>query len=137
MDDQTVRIPGEPVGKGRPRLDPRSGRAITPARTRAWEAAAALLLRAALRPLPVGAPLRLEVVAHHPAPQRKSPPEGSPCMGGGRRPDLDNIVKAVADALQLAGVVPDDRQIVAVVARSVYGPPGEGWVDVTIEEVRP
>jgi Holliday junction resolvase RusA-like endonuclease len=133
---QTIRIPGEPVGKARPRVTS-GGHAYTPARTRAWESAAALLMMRGLAPLPAGVPLRLEVVAHHPAPLRKAPPAGSPCMGGGRRPDLDNVIKAAADALQIAGVVPDDRQIVAVVARSVYGPPGEGWVDVTIEEVTP
>jgi Holliday junction resolvase RusA-like endonuclease len=48
-----------------------------------------------------------------------------------KRPDLDNIVKAVKDALR--GIVyRDDAQIIELLARKQYGVPG---VDILVERV--
>jgi len=42
------------------------------------------------------------------------------CVGGGRRPDLDDVVKATLDALQSAKVIFDDRQVVEIWSSSYY-----------------
>lgn len=43
----------------------------------------------------------------------------SPLYPGGR-PDLSNLVKLLEDGLVLSGLLPDDDQIVEIVARKVY-----------------
>ncbi len=67
-----VTIPGEPVGKGRPRAAAtRAGvRMYTPARTVAWERGAAYVMRQAHSGPPLTGPLAIEVVALHGRPQR-------------------------------------------------------------------
>ena len=133
-----VTIPGDPVGKGRPRLSTRGGhaRAYTPAKTRTWEAGAALVLRNAHRGYPIAAPVRVVVNAVQERPKRLVPrsaggsfPVSQVCplnrMLRPTKPDADNVLKAVLDALVLAGVILDDVQAVEVVARSLYGYLGE------------
>ncbi len=132
-----VTIPGEPVGKGRPRAAAtRAGvRMYTPARTVAWERGAAYVMRQAHSGPPLTGPLAIEVVALHGRPQRldcehKRQPcscdddwrERQPHLAA---PDLDNIVKAACDALQLGGVVADDRTICRATARKAYAAHGE------------
>ncbi len=133
-----VTIPGDPVGKGRPRLSTRGGhaRAYTPAKTRTWEAGAALVLRSAHRGYPIAAPVRVVVNAVQERPKRLLPrsaggsfPVRQACPLGRlwrpTKPDADNALKAVLDALVLADVIVDDVQAVEVVARSLYGDIGE------------
>lgn len=115
----TVEVPGAPVGKERARTyrDRRTGktRTVTPQRTRDYEALVAAAWRAAGGEHHGKAPVRLELdvsaervrvtVTAAEAPSVKRP-----------RPDLDNIVKSVADALN--GVAyDDDRQLVEIVVR--------------------
>lgn len=75
---------------------------------------------------------------------------GSPRMGSGRlrvvmafmppdkrRRDLDNLQKAVSDALQLAGVFDDDSQIDDLrIFRVPCAIPGQAYLEVTIERMR-
>jgi Holliday junction resolvase RusA-like endonuclease len=54
------------------------------------------------------------------------------------RHDLDNVVKIVLDALQVGGVVLNDRCIVAIDAASWFAASGKrGRVEVTLTEVTP
>jgi crossover junction endodeoxyribonuclease RusA len=46
-------------------------------------------------------------------------------------PDLDKLCRAVADALQIAGILQDDSQIVILEARKLYGHPYGVRVEVT------
>ena len=41
-------------------------------------------------------------------------------MGGGRRPDLDNVIKIILDGLNQSGIWNDDRQVAELTARAVY-----------------
>jgi Holliday junction resolvase RusA-like endonuclease len=51
------------------------------------------------------------------------------------KPDGDNVLKAVADALQDAGVVTDDKVIVTATVESLYAAKGEGpSVEVSLGE---
>lgn len=109
-------VPGAPVPKARPRFSSRGGvaRTYTPAKTRAYEARVADAGRAALcGAWPLQGPLKAVVRVHLPAlksgpkAHRSAPPTG--------RPDLDNVVKAVLDALN--GVLyADDSQVVTLKA---------------------
>lgn len=108
-------VPITPKGQGRPRFDPRSGRAYTPAGTRAYIAAlrTAAEVKWGAREALEG-PLSVYVDASFSLPKR----------GGERRfhvqrPDADNIAKAALDAL--TGLVfADDTQVVDLSVR-------KGW----------
>lgn len=136
----TLSIPGDPVGKGRPRVTVRNGhaRAYTPQRTASWEAGAAWLMRTewGIR-APYEGPVRVVVEAVAARPKRllrKSDPDGR--MWRCAKPDADNVLKAVCDALVNAGVLRDDVQAVEVVARSRYAARDEGpSVEVVVEVI--
>lgn len=122
-------IPGIPVAKGRPRFT-RAGHTYTPARTERWESHAAVVLRETWGGGPPlhDDPLHLGGVFIFPRPQRlcrsTDPPARVPMTS---RPDLDNLVKSLADALQLAGIVLDDKSICSTSATKYYAEKnGEG-----------
>jgi Holliday junction resolvase RusA-like endonuclease len=122
-------IPGPPIGKGRPRATKMGGhiRLYTPKKTADWERSAALLARNAWMRAPSEDYCRLEVVAVFSRPKRllrKKDPEER--MWHGSKPDIDNVVKSVADSLVMAGVIRDDTQVVEIHARKVYATKSEG-----------
>lgn len=130
----TILVPGTPVGKGRPRFDPASGKARTPKKTRGWEKTFAWCARAAAMKSKWDCkgeePVSLSVTAVFKRPQR---------MKGEYRewrqgvPDGDNILKAIADGLQKAGIVKNDTQIVDWGVRCVYGAPSEqGHLEIEV-----
>lgn len=124
-------IPGEPVGKGRPRVTMAGGfaSAYTPKRTATWEGNAAVLLndawghRAPLEDTPVA--LHVLAVASRPKRLlRRKDPEGR--VWRTTKPDGDNVLKCVADALVEAGVLRDDVLIVQWTLESLYARRDEG-----------
>ena len=131
----TFVVPGQPVAKGRPRTTSIGGHArmFTPARTRTYEALvqhhatvaredASWLMEDAGHPFPWSGPLRVELVAVFRRPGhlfRKADPDGR--FPRDRRPDLDNVVKAILDGMDKAGVWGDDAQVCEIDARKVYG----------------
>jgi len=122
-------IPGDPVGKGRPRFS--RGRVYTPEKTKAFERLVAFhaqgfgILRG---------PVKLTISSVFLVP--KSWPKRRQKEAMGRyhvvRPDIDNLVKAVADGLN-GVLLEDDRQIAVVEARKTYGP--QPMTTVIVEEL--
>lgn len=119
-------IEGRPIPKARARVT-MGGHAYTPKRTKEYEG---LVKREAAEVMdgspPTDRPVTVTVcvVFGH-----KTKTEADPHTS---RPDLDNVVKSVTDALN--GVVYlDDSQIVGIAATKSYGTP-EG-VAVTVREV--
>lgn len=123
-------IPGAPVGKGRPRVALRGGHphAYTPQPTAAWEAKAVWLARNQWgRQPPAEVPVFLDVVAVCARPQRllrRRDPDGR--IWRTSKPDGDNVLKIVADALVAAGVLRDDVFVVDWHCRCVYAARDEG-----------
>lgn len=109
---QKIIIPGKPCGKGRPRFDMRSGHAYTPESTRrAEEAIKTLSGHIRL----VDGYVQVKVTAWHGIPARTSRAARMQMLAGDIRPavkpDADNILKLVLDALN--GIAySDDQQIV-------------------------
>ncbi len=104
-------IPGQPIGKGRPRIGTfrGHGRAFTPQKTVRWEEAAVFAIRAAVGSPMLSTPVRLDIVAVFDRPQKmftKKWPNRRELHTV--KPDKDNVEKIVADALQKAGVIRDD-----------------------------
>ena len=131
-------VPGQPQGKGRPRASSRGGfvRMYTPAATLAYETQIARLAEIARGDWPVMAtPMSLRVVAHHPIPISWSKRKQQLALDGELvpgKPDLDNVAKAVLDALN--GVVyADDKQVIKLVAEKKYSL--DPRVEVYVHEV--
>lgn len=108
---------GEPRGKGRPRFARKTGRAYTPERTAAYESLIAMEYRRQVGAAPVlDGCVALRVDAYFGIPKSGTKARRERMERGElrpvKRPDADNILKAVADALN--GVAyRDDAQIVA------------------------
>lgn len=119
--DFTFTVPLAPIGKGRPRLS--GGRIHTPPKTSRWERDFAFVA-AAFLPKGITGPVRVDIWAVLPRPQslcRRTDPDGP--VWAPARPDVDNITKAVLDALQAHWT--DDAQVVCGEPVKTYAPKGE------------
>lgn len=123
MIDITITLPIEPEAKGRPKafVNQATGRAgvYTPSKTQSYELkvreAAALRLPAEC----ITGPLRVSILFVLPRPdsrRRRKDPDG--LIWHDRRPDCDNLVKAVTDALSRHWL--DDAQICDLRAAKCY-----------------
>lgn len=123
MRSKTIVIPGKPQGKGRPRFT-RYGRPYTPESTRQYEE----LIRACWMEQADGWKVReggvgMIVTAYFAIPSSANKDRKSG-MRSGRilpqvKPDGDNILKAVADALN-GYAYTDDKQIVSMSVQKKY-----------------
>ena len=120
-----ITVCGKPQGKGRPRYTVRGGHAVayTPENTRAYEAR----IKAAWQEQDGrnfgAAALALTLTAYYPVPSRARKAEREAMLSGQvpvrDKPDLDNVLKICADALN--GVAyEDDRQITHINAARMY-----------------
>ena len=132
-------VPGEPQGKGRARVGSVNGRArmFTPQKTVAYEGLVAMAAQKAMDggPLLLG-PCSIEVSCLFSIPRGWSKKKAAQALSGAihptKKPDADNVLKAVCDALN--GVVwKDDTQAVEVRVRKLYAP--LPCVTVTVGEV--
>lgn len=120
----TVTIPGEPVGKGRPKFT-KTGTAYTPPKTRTYENKVAFLYKVAAkgRKFQRHVPVAVEIRAYYEIPQSDSKRQRERKLSGTimpcKKPDIDNVVKAVLDAIN--GIAyEDDAQVVMISASKAY-----------------
>lgn len=120
-------IPGAPVAKGRPKFSVRGGfaKAYTPAKTRNAEKHIAECFKQAYPDfkMPVKGPIKLYVTFFMPIPtslsKKKQKELAAVCAWHTKKPDLDNLVKLVNDALN--GIAwEDDSCIVSTRASKCY-----------------
>jgi len=131
-------VPGEPKGKARPKFDSRSRRAYTPSDTKKYEKQISDIYRLHYPELafPDGA-LDLRIKAYFGVPKSDSAKTTLRKLANvirpTKKPDMDNIVKIVADALN--GVAfRDDAQIVDCMVRKFYS--DSPRVEITIENIK-
>ena len=115
---------GEPVSKGRPRFG--RGKTYTPAKTIAAETFIQLCATQKGVPKMMNGPLRLTVTFSMGIPKSWSAKKKAEAELGNIRPtskpDIDNLIKLVGDALN--GIAyKDDSQIVEIQAVKKYGKP--------------
>ncbi|KWE70536.1 endodeoxyribonuclease RusA [Burkholderia ubonensis] len=111
-------VPGKPVAKGRPRFARHGAhvRTFTPEATERYENLVKMAARAAMRDTqPYEGPVRLIVNIGLPIPtswsQKRQDAAAAGAIGATKKPDADNVVKALKDAMN--GVVyADDGQVV-------------------------
>lgn len=143
----TFEVPGQPVPQPRPRVSTRGGfaRAYTPKghAVHAYREAIELLARTngwrqgpAEGPVAVEIDCYLERPASHLTKSVKVRP-AAPAFPG--RVDVDNLAKAVLDAITTAGTLwGDDDQVVELVVRKHYAQPAaRGRTIVTVRRLPP
>lgn len=133
-------VPGNPVGKGRPRFA-RAGnyvRTYTPDNTVTYENLIRVEYKRQCggRFFGTGVPVMVEIVAYYSIPSSVSKKKRALMENGKilplKKPDLDNLVKCFMDAAN--GVIyHDDAQVVGVTAVKRFSE--QPRVEVTIEEV--
>jgi Holliday junction resolvase RusA-like endonuclease len=125
-------LPGRAHGKGRPRFNTKTGRAYTDKQTRTQEELLRQVWLEAGRPTLGEVPLSVEVEVVLARPRGHFIKDGSLGAAGQRsphpsgRPDLDNVVKLVADGLNTLAFR-DDAQVVLIVAQ-------KRWAEADEEE---
>ena len=131
-------IPGPPFGKGRPRFDRRTGRTYTPDKTVRYENLVSIEYQMQCEGFrfPDDAMLDMRIIAFYEIPKSK-PKKAKALMADGvirptKKPDADNVVKAVADSLNNVAYR-DDTQIVDCQVRKFYS--DKPRVEVIIRQV--
>lgn len=140
MNDEPVVIviPGVPHGKGRPRFSSKSRTTYTPKATKAYEETVGRMATLEMRGKEqLFGPLHMDMRAHFALPSHWSKAKRDAALLGlvqpTGRPDIDNLIKSVADGLQ--GIVyEDDSAIVSVACSKVYAA-GDAFVVATIKSV--
>ena len=121
MMEFSFTVPGLPQGKGRPRFVKATGRAYTPEKTASYESLIAYAASQAMRGAePISAPVGVKVQAVFPIPASWPQKRKMAARWHTSKPDGDNILKAIGDALN--GIVwADDKQIARTSIAKVYG----------------
>lgn len=119
-------IDATPIAKGRGRVG-MGGRVFTPARTRKWESEVRFYAQQAMAGRkPTDGPVSVQMCFTFQRP--KKPKKGSTDFVT-KRPDIDNLMKAVLDGVN--GVIfEDDRQVCEVKASKVFD--DRSRVDVSV-----
>ena len=143
----SFKVMGEPVGKGRPRVTARQSKkkdnavfahAYTPKKTKEYEDKIRFeFLSSTCDKMPVyskGIPLKAEVTIAFGVPQSYSKKKREQCLKGllvpTKKPDIDNVLKCIFDAISNDLCFHDDSQITEVMAEKVYAE--EPYVEVKI-----
>ena len=123
MSSVRIEVPGDPVGKARPRFT-RTGRCYNTKKTKEFETRVAnAFLNSGAKQFSESEPLRIDIVAEMPIPKSTTKKVLRAIEDGTvkhlKKPDIDNIVKAVLDGLN--GIAfPDDKQIIMLSAFKKY-----------------
>ena len=133
-------ILGEPKGKGRPRFCRNTGHAITPKDTVNYETLVHMEYVEQCKEVrfPDDAMLDMRIKAFYSIPKSKSKKVKALMLDGTirptKKPDMDNVVKIIADALNQVAYR-DDTQIVDCQCRKFYSE--NPRVEVSIRTVEP
>jgi Holliday junction resolvase RusA-like endonuclease len=117
-------VPGQPVGKGRPRASSQGGyvRMYTPAKTVTYEQAIAHQAKFAMNGMDLlTTAISMRIVAFYGIPSSWSKRKQLQALHGHLipgKPDIDNVAKAVLDACHVVYV--DDKQVTRLVVEKEY-----------------
>lgn len=133
MDSIEFKITGEPQGKARPRFY--NGHAVTPKQTRIYEQHVKFsYLKAGGKMYDEGG-VAVEINAYFEIPKSYTHGRRRACKyqinRPTKKPDIDNIVKAIMDGLN-GTAYKDDKQVISLVARKWYAREGAGYVRVRV-----
>ncbi|MBC8630280.1 RusA family crossover junction endodeoxyribonuclease [[Eubacterium] tenue] len=128
-------IDGEPIGKARPRVNTKTKRAYTPEKTKMYENYIKLLYKCQVQHYFEGY-VRLTVIAYYSIAASDSKKvkqqKKDNILRPSKKPDIDNVYKLVADALNTIAYK-DDAAIVEGDFKKYYS--DRPRVEVTIEKI--
>ncbi len=133
-------ILGEPKGKGRPRFNTKTGHAVTPKDTVNYETLVHMEYVSQCKEvkIPDDAMLDMRIKAYYSIPKSTSKKKKALMLAGEirptKKPDMDNVIKIIADSLNKIAYR-DDTQIVDCQVRKFYSE--NPRVEVTIKTVEP
>ncbi len=130
-------VEGEPQGKARPRFSRRSGTIYTPAKTAKYEKEIRqAYLAAGGEMIPEGSYAAVTVDAYFKIPKSYTKRKRLACehniIRPGKKPDIDNVLKVVLDALNKVAYE-DDKQVIGIICRKWYSR-SSGFLKVQIIE---
>lgn len=130
-------VEGEPQGKARPRFSRRSGTVYTPAKTAKYEKEIRdSFLAAGGKLIPEGSYVLVTIDAYFEIPKSYTKRKRLACERNinrpDKKPDIDNVLKVVLDALNGVAYV-DDKQVIGVICRKWYSR-SSGFLKVQILE---
>ena len=130
-------VDGKPQGKQRPRFSRISKTVYTPTKTAKYEKQIAKAYTdAGGKCIPAECYVSVSVSAFFPVPKSYSKKKREDCLERrlrpDKKPDMDNILKVVLDALNRVSYV-DDKQVVELIGRKYYTE-SEGFLWVSVEE---
>lgn len=129
-----VTIPGEPVGKARPRVTWHG--TYTPAKTKHYEAnIQACWMEQSGKKFPDEIPIRVDIECAFSIPKSyaKKLRTSLPGKPHNKRPDIDNCIKSALDGLQ-GYAFSEDSKICEVNARKIYTD-GQPYMRIVMENV--
>lgn len=131
-------VEGEPQGKARPRFSRKSGTVYTPAKTAKYEKEIRqAFLDAGGKMIPEGSYAIVIMNAYFEIPKSYAKGKRLACERNinrpDKKPDIDNVLKVVLDALNKVAYE-DDKQVIGIVCRKWYSH-GSGFLKVHILEV--
>lgn len=131
-------VKGRPQGKKRPRFSRISHTVYTPRETISYENQIAMAFKAGEgRCIPEGQCVAVSVTAFFPVPKSYSKGKRKACIDGDirpdKKPDIDNVLKVVLDALN-GLAYDDDKQVIEAICRKYYTD-GEGYLWVVVKSV--
>ena len=121
-------VPGIPKAQPRPRMT-KTGHVYTPDSAKAWKEAimTAFLYQYKQK---IAQPVRLRVLFNFPFPKKSKNKGAFPHI---KKPDTDNLLKAVMDSITEAGVWEDDALVYSIYAEKRYYGGVCGSAEITIE----
>ncbi len=130
-------VEGEPQGKARPRFSRRSGTVYTPSKTAKYEKEIRRsFLAAGGKMIPAGSYVVVTVDAYFKIPKSYTKRKRLDCehniIRPDKKPDIDNVVKVILDALNKVAYA-DDKQVVGIICRKWYSQ-SSGFLKVHILE---
>lgn len=122
--DVSFTIPGAPQGKERPRFNRNTGRTYTPSKTKGYEKLVEWAYQCEAHGARFTGQISANIVAVYPVPRSWSKKRQSEALNGQQlplvKPDLDNVAKAVLDALN-GLAYRDDAQVTSLSICKRYG----------------
>lgn len=132
----SLTIPGEPVAKGRPRVT-KTGITYTPAKTQGYENLIKMCYMEQCNNVRLEGQLFAIVIAYFQIPKSASKKKAKQMeereIRPTKRPDIDNVIKAIFDALNKLAY-DDDSQIVSLRVEKLYS--NNPRVEVALSEIK-
>ena len=117
-------VPGDVEGKARPRMNTRTGKAYTPTKTKIYEYMIRMcFINTFPDYIPIEKRVKCTIFANFDVPKSTSKKNKELMLKGEisptKKPDIDNIIKVVLDAMN-GFAFKDDTQVTEIVVRKQY-----------------